>query len=364
MCENTKCTCCKKLTHDSFEIGSQRMTDEGFLVAHVVLGRTGIQEYNAYELPNAPYPRDKVVKVYRSPAQVFDELSMQSFEGKTVTNDHPPEVITTDNLMKYQKGYISKSVIKDGDKLRSELTITDKDAIKDIQNGKVEVSNGYTCDYDFTPGVTESGEAYDAQQINIRGNHVALVERGRCGSECRVLDNNRKGTLMSSEKLTHDDEMGTMKKQLDEMTKKLEQKDAELFAMKEKMEAQKDEYKKMKESSKDVEKEEEKEMDKKVNDKIRVIDTARKIIPDYKYEAQSTLDIKKDVIKHANSGVTLDSKSVEYVNARFDIIKEDLENQGFSQMNSAVEKSFTSDSKPRMSARDEMIEKMQNLWRK
>ena len=51
-----------------------------------------------------------------------------------------------------------------------------------------QLSNGYLADFDFTPGTSPEGEAYDATQSNIRGNHIALVEAGRCGESCRISD--------------------------------------------------------------------------------------------------------------------------------------------------------------------------------
>lgn len=53
---------------------------------------------------------------------------------------------------------------------------------------------GYFCDYELTPG-TFNGIHYDAVQRNIRGNHIALVEEGRMGSDVRVMD--RKITMDS-----------------------------------------------------------------------------------------------------------------------------------------------------------------------
>ena len=47
--------------------------------------------------------------------------------------------------------------------------------------GVTEVSLGYDADYEQTaPGV--------GRQTNIIGNHVALVERGRCGPRCAIGD--------------------------------------------------------------------------------------------------------------------------------------------------------------------------------
>ncbi len=40
----------------------------------------------------------------------------------------------------------------------------------------------------MTPGVTPNGEPYDGIMRDIIGNHVALVERGRAGSDVLVAD--------------------------------------------------------------------------------------------------------------------------------------------------------------------------------
>jgi hypothetical protein len=53
--------------------------------------------------------------------------------------------------------------------------------------GKKELSAGYHADHDFIPG-TFNGQDYDAIQKNIIFNHVALVDRGRMGSNVAVLD--------------------------------------------------------------------------------------------------------------------------------------------------------------------------------
>lgn len=57
---------------------------------------------------------------------------------------------------------------------------------------------GYFCDYELTPG-TFNGIHYDAVQRNIRGNHIALVEEGRMGSDVRVMD--RKITMDSMKEI-------------------------------------------------------------------------------------------------------------------------------------------------------------------
>ena len=377
MCKgsNCECECSRQLTIDSLALRTQRMTDEGFLTAQVRLGRTGIQQYRAFELQDQTRKPDDIVLVYRPEEEVFSEDSIDSFDGKPVTNNHPPETVNIDNIKKYQIGHVSKKVVKVGDFLQTELTITDKDVIKLIQKGKVEVSNGYGATYDFTAGITEKGEKYDAIQRNIRGNHIAIVEAGRCGSECKILDSINGGDSLMTEKMKKmvrvDDEsmievpegaeyiVNELRAQIGKMKEQMVAKDKELFEAKERMKAQTDEYELSKKDSQASEKE---HINKEIDEKINAIDTARNIIPNYDHQGKSTLDIKKEVIASAHSGITFDAKSDEYINARYDIIKEGLQKESSHEMSSFVSDSIQNVA-PKMSARDQMIMRNENKWR-
>lgn len=75
--------------------------------------------------------------------------------------------------------------------LAASLTVTDAEAIRKIENGeRMELSAAYF----FTP-VLENGEwngkPYDFVMTDIQGNHVALVEEGRAGSDVCVADSNK-----------------------------------------------------------------------------------------------------------------------------------------------------------------------------
>jgi hypothetical protein len=70
--------------------------------------------------------------------------------------------------------------------VKATLMITDSDAIAAVERGdRREVSCGYTCELEHRPGEW-NGQRYDAIQRNIRGNHVAIVEKGRAGPEVRL----------------------------------------------------------------------------------------------------------------------------------------------------------------------------------
>jgi len=164
-------------------------TDEGFLKVPARISRTGIQIYRAAEMGITDKEPNEPIKVFRPEEEVFSNSSLSSFANKPVTDNHPPELINAKNSKKFSVGHAGPEVIKDGDFAITTLYVTDADAIAKIESGKVELSNGYVADIDWTPGVTPDGETYDAIQRNIKGNHIAIVERGRAGPQCRVADN-------------------------------------------------------------------------------------------------------------------------------------------------------------------------------
>lgn len=72
--------------------------------------------------------------------------------------------------------------------LLSTLSITDADAIRQIENGTCKE---LSCAYRYEPKLesgTFDGKRYDFIMRNIRGNHVALVPEGRAGSDVAVAD--------------------------------------------------------------------------------------------------------------------------------------------------------------------------------
>lgn len=168
-------------------------TPEGFLICHdVPIARIGQQEYLAGELGLNGDP-DRLVQVQRRPEDVFDPAAVASFEGKDVTQNHPPESLTPENHALYAKGH-AENVRREGDYLVADLHLKDPGLISDVENGVTrEVSCGYRCCY------TPDGAGY--RQTNIRGNHVAIVPRGRAGHLVAIQDSAgtlpEKGTAMN-----------------------------------------------------------------------------------------------------------------------------------------------------------------------
>ncbi len=182
------------LVFDKVDINQSKRehTPEGYLRVPANLARVGVYDYRAGDIGMTDRDPMDQVKVYRPADQVFDETSMNSFSLKPVTNGHPPEMVNIKNIKQYQVGNAASAISRNGDFMVTELLVTDSAMISAIEDGKCEVSNGYTADFDFVIGATENGERYDAIQKNIRGNHIAIVDNARGGRGCRLSDEQKK----------------------------------------------------------------------------------------------------------------------------------------------------------------------------
>lgn len=155
-------------------------TPEGFLICKdVPIARTGPQDYLARELMLDGDP-ERVVTVQRYPEDVFEEATLASFEGKPICDGHPPENVGPENYAAYTKGHV-QNVRRDGDYIVADLYINDANLANEVRNNvKREVSCGYLCNY------VPDGAGY--KQSRIRGNHVAVVPKGRAGSTVAIQD--------------------------------------------------------------------------------------------------------------------------------------------------------------------------------
>lgn len=155
-------------------------TPEGFLICHSVpICRTGTQKYLPSEIGEKG---SGLVDVYRNEDEVFKPAAMASFEGKPVTDDHPPAEVNSSNYGAYTRGTV-QNVRKDEEEghVVCDLVIFDAGLINKIKHGKREVSCGYDCKY------IDNGDG-TYTQADIIGNHVAIVDSGRAGKEVSIKD--------------------------------------------------------------------------------------------------------------------------------------------------------------------------------
>jgi len=178
----------KMMTDKGFEDFTQNIDkDTGFLHLNGVIARDGIQEYLGAELSPDLEPM-RVYKVLRPTEEVTNQKSLDSFVNMPVTDDHPQDFVTVDNARELIKGSIATyEVIKkdDNSMVKARMIITDKELINKVINGKVEISAGYTQKMIQEDGEW-NGEQYQFKQTDIKINHIAIVEKGRCGDACKL----------------------------------------------------------------------------------------------------------------------------------------------------------------------------------
>ena len=167
------------------KLGPKRSkTPEGYLLCEdVPVARTGQMIYGPDETP-IPAEGEDYVRIDRTEKEVFREESLASLNGKSLTIDHPPVDVAPDNWKELEMGVVMNPRRGKGaedDLLFVDILVKDPRAIAMVTDDLPEVSAGYDAEY-FKTG-TAQGE-----QRNILFNHVALVEKGRCGPRCAIGD--------------------------------------------------------------------------------------------------------------------------------------------------------------------------------
>jgi hypothetical protein len=135
--------------------------------------------------------QDHLYSVYRSESELSSQDCIDSFKLIPWIDDHvmlgSEDAGLTPSEQKGVQGVIGQDVYFDGTTLRGNIKVFSEAMANLIANGKKELSCGYRCRYEYSPGVY-NGQEYQYVQRDIRGNHLALVENGRMGRDVAVLD--------------------------------------------------------------------------------------------------------------------------------------------------------------------------------
>lgn len=146
-----------------------------------LIGRAVVTTIGVY-----PYIKEdgKVQWELRHPDDVYDFESLKTLELLPLTNDHPTERVTKDNVKDLQVGQFGEFVLVDTMHgfITNKVVVAESEAVQDVENGKRALSMGYSTDVIPESGVW-NGIPYDAKQTNIRYNHGSIVNRGRAGDD-------------------------------------------------------------------------------------------------------------------------------------------------------------------------------------
>lgn len=153
------------------------------------ISKANVCTYFGREIPGAEklgLDPEKIYRLWRHP----DELkkAVATFNNIPLLSIHTPD-FPGDPPHESRVGVTHSNAAFDGTYLTNGLSVWDNSAIAGIETEEQEeLSSSYQYVADMTPGTTPTGEVYDGIMRDIIGNHVALVETGRAGSDVLVAD--------------------------------------------------------------------------------------------------------------------------------------------------------------------------------
>lgn len=148
------------------------------------ISKAGVFPYLGSEI-GAPEPT-RVYGVLRSPEEL--ERAAPTFRLIPIIDDHELlGSIGTSTDERVSAGSTGENVYYEHPYLYSSIKITSNALQEQIERGKIELSPAYTCTWEQESGDYE-GVPYDYKQVINHGNHLALVDKGRTGSDVAVLD--------------------------------------------------------------------------------------------------------------------------------------------------------------------------------
>lgn len=176
---------------------ARRYDANGFLhVDSTPLTKEQVVGYFGIEIPNFQtlgLDPKKMYYGYRPADEI--EKAAETVNGIPLLLEHEEE--SADKPTDRRVGSVGTSAAFDAPYLKNAISITDKRGIHAVETERArQLSASYRYDPDFTSGEFD-GIAYDFVMRNLRFNHVALVPKGRAGSDIVVSDSDPKGLNMN-----------------------------------------------------------------------------------------------------------------------------------------------------------------------
>lgn len=285
------------------------------------------------------YDHDGTKRVeYRPPEEAFNAESLASLLGKPITVGHKAMVNAGNAAQVQPIGTVLTGGRQDGNDIVADVVIYD------LPTSARELSCGYQLDLDETPGTTPDGKHYDAIQRNIRYNHVAVVPRGRAGVARLNMDGDQIDDDQIDDDQIDDDEGGTQNMSMTKVrtdsgieydaapevkvyVEKLLQERKDEKAAADKLQAKYDAVLSDLEKEKKAHKNDIDKKDAELADAVKARVDMLQVAQKHGIERADSLSDKeiKIAIIHSVRGdsFSLDGKSDEYINAAFDMAKDE-----------------------------------------
>lgn len=314
--------------YDRSPLRKTTRNDAGALVGSAFITRTGVFPYRRQD--------GSIRYELRPPDEVFKPESLATFHLLPMTLLHPADGhVSSSTARDLQVGSIA-APRQDGIHVAADFAVTVAEAVEAVEGGMQELSCGYDADYDPTPGVWE-GQRYDGVQRNIRGNHVAILPRGRAGPEVRIrLDAD---DAVSADATTSNQETNVKKIILDGVEYDVTN-DTALQAAVNQLAKARDTEKARADAAVEQAKTEKARADAAVEqakpeviakaaaERAKVLTVAEQVLSDAektKLDSMADLEIKTLVIKAVTPGAKLEGKSADFISGRYDAAVEALE---------------------------------------
>lgn len=168
---------------------NRRYDADGQLHIHrTPISKATVNPYRGEEIPNSEQLGLEPGRIYyllRDPGELAK--AAPSFANKQLMFKHI-QVNADDPKQDSIAGTIGSDVEFLDPYLMADMAIWDAEAIAGVETDTVrELSASYRYRADMTPGMYE-GQRYDGVMRDIQGNHVALVQSGRAGSDVMAAD--------------------------------------------------------------------------------------------------------------------------------------------------------------------------------
>ena len=175
----------------------KKIDDSGYWIIKAnPISRVGVFDYLGRQIDidrSLGLDPNRIYKVFRPAEELFSPAAIESFEGIPFIDEHE---MLGDGYTPVEKrpshGTITsvRPSMDQPDALIADIKIYTRTMKEKIESGKKGLSLGYYCKYEPEVGCY-NGQTFDFVQKNIRGNHIALVNKPRNDvyvCDCAVAD--------------------------------------------------------------------------------------------------------------------------------------------------------------------------------
>lgn len=317
---------------DRQQISNVRNTPQGGLDVPANLTRSGVFLYHRED--------GSVQRELRPAEEVFSADSLETLRGAPLTVGHPG-LVRSDNWGAVSVGHVRDDVKQEGMFVAARVLVQKKDAVEAVnRKDLVELSCGYTCDMEMSPGEL-NGEKYDAIQRNIRYNHVALGGKdwGRAGGEVKLRMDGRDSAWASyTQSMTLEEALAaieTLKGERDGFKTRADEANAKLAKI---------------------------DVEALVADRLALVQDAQSVLgTEVKLDGKTRAEVQKLVAQKAFPDLKLDGKSDEYVAGLFaGAVRQDAQAK-VAEGNTRVDGTSVEDAVAAARKRNE--ERSKNAWK-